>query len=85
MTRPILSHRVCPCPFGRFTDAGWDEARVWRMDTVLRGLPAADVQRMERLELLDEMDILLQLLEHYGITVAWRDPDVRGLGDLDYT
>ncbi|KAF0302431.1 Leucine carboxyl methyltransferase 1 [Amphibalanus amphitrite] len=69
----------------RFTGAGWDDAKVWRMDVVLRRLPSADVRRMERLELLDEMDILLQLLEHYGITVAWRDPDGLGLGELDYT
>ena len=55
------------------------------MDVVLRGLPATDVRRMERLELLDEMDILLQLLEHYGITVAWRDPGGLGLSELDYT
>ena len=74
-----------PGVLGRFTEAGWDGARLWRMDAVLRTLPAADVQRMERLELLDELDILLQLLEHYGVCVAWRDPDRRGLSQLDFT
>ncbi|XP_037076101.1 leucine carboxyl methyltransferase 1-like [Pollicipes pollicipes] len=69
----------------RFTDTGWDGARVWRMDDVLRLLPAADVARMERLELLDELDVLLQLLQHYGIVVAWRDAADHDLGQLDFT
>ncbi len=45
------------------------------MDTqaVYNSLPADDIYRIERLEFLDEAELLHQLLQHYCITWAWKD------------
>lgn len=42
------------------------------MINVYENLPADDRYRMERLEMLDELELLQQLLQHYCITIAWK-------------
>lgn len=48
------------------------------MDEVYRYLPAEEVHRVERLEFLDETDLLNQLLQHYCLCWAWKDKDQIG-------
>uniref|UniRef100_A0A672H5H9 Leucine carboxyl methyltransferase 1 n=1 Tax=Salarias fasciatus TaxID=181472 RepID=A0A672H5H9_SALFA len=57
----------------RFLKNGWEHADALDMMTVYSMLPADDVARMERLEFLDEKELLEQLLQHYSICWASRD------------
>lgn len=41
--------------------------------------------RIERLEFMDEKELLEQLLGHYCLAWAWKDPNKLGLADLDVT
>ncbi|VVC28418.1 Methyltransferase Ppm1/Ppm2/Tcmp,Leucine carboxyl methyltransferase 1, LCMT1,S-adenosyl-L- [Cinara cedri] len=56
----------------RFVRVGWDSARSWNMTNIYEYLPEDDRYRMERLEMLDELELLQQLLTHYCITIAWK-------------
>ncbi|KAI8043207.1 hypothetical protein M5D96_004534 [Drosophila gunungcola] len=47
----------------RFKDSGWTGARAWDMVQVYESISAAERQRIERLEMLDEGELLLQLVE----------------------
>ncbi|KAG8183600.1 hypothetical protein JTE90_025152 [Oedothorax gibbosus] len=64
----------------RFTEAGWDGARSWDMNEVYQHLERAEVERVERLEFLDEGELLQQLLQHYCITVAYRGESLEDIG-----
>lgn len=55
----------------RFLKSNWHGARAWDMVKVYSSIPAAERQRIERLEMLDEGELLTQLFQHYCITVAW--------------
>lgn len=41
------------------------------MVQVYQSIPSAERQRIEKLELLDEAELLTQLFQHYCISVAW--------------
>ncbi|XP_022341142.1 leucine carboxyl methyltransferase 1-like [Crassostrea virginica] len=69
----------------RFLDVGWEGADAMDMLQIYKCLPHADVQRIERLEFMDEKELLEQLLGHYCLAWAWKDPNKLGLADLDVT
>lgn len=54
----------------RFLECGWS-AKAWDMIQVYNSLPSAERQRIERIEMLDERELLDQLFQHYCITVGW--------------
>jgi len=55
----------------RFLTNGWTSATAWDMDTIYKQyLPYAEIERIEKLEFLDEKDLLEQLLQHYAIVIA---------------
>lgn len=55
----------------RFLNAGWHGARAWDMVQVYNSIPIAERTRIERLEMLDEGELLIQLFQHYCLSVAW--------------
>lgn len=57
--------------FSRFIVNGWEGCNAWTMVQVYDSLPDTDRFRIEHLEMLDERELLVQLLQHYCITVAW--------------
>ncbi len=57
----------------RFLSSGWDGARCWTMSEAYSMLPGEEVDRVERLELFDERELMQQLFDHYCLTVAWRE------------
>jgi [phosphatase 2A protein]-leucine-carboxy methyltransferase len=69
----------------RFLDAGCEGAQVWTLNDVLQRLPRSEVERVERLEFLDERELLVQLLQHYCLCTAWKDPKVFGLAAIDFS
>jgi [phosphatase 2A protein]-leucine-carboxy methyltransferase len=67
----------------RFLDTGWDGAKAWTMEQVWASLPRDDRHRVEKLEFLDEQELLQQLFQHYCVSVAWRDSGDSSLGLAD--
>jgi len=53
----------------RFISAGFTTAKAYDMCTVLSLLPQPDVERVNSIEMFDEVELLTQLLQHYCI--AW--------------
>ncbi|XP_077357755.1 leucine carboxyl methyltransferase 1 isoform X1 [Festucalex cinctus] len=68
----------------RFLRSGWDHADALDMVTVYSMLPQEDVARIERLEFLDEKELLQQLLQHYSICWATKDKLSLGLAQLAF-
>lgn len=63
-------------------NAGWSGARVWDMMQIYMSIPIAERQRIESIEFLDEQELLVQLLQHYAITIAWKGDMFK---DIDIT
>ncbi|XP_063700821.1 leucine carboxyl methyltransferase 1 [Culicoides brevitarsis] len=55
----------------RFLSSNWTGARAWDMVKVYNSIPAQERQRIEKLEMLDEGELLVQLFQHYCIAIAW--------------
>lgn len=55
----------------RFLDNGWLGAKVWDMVEIYFTIPACERQRIEKLEFLDEQELLIQLFQHYCICIGW--------------
>ncbi|XP_023665029.2 leucine carboxyl methyltransferase 1 isoform X1 [Paramormyrops kingsleyae] len=68
----------------RFLAAGWEGADALDMMTVYGMLPQEDVARIERLEFLDEKELLQQLLQHYCICWAIKDKLKLGLSQVAF-
>uniref|UniRef100_A0A8C7F7L5 Leucine carboxyl methyltransferase 1 n=4 Tax=Salmoninae TaxID=504568 RepID=A0A8C7F7L5_ONCKI len=68
----------------RFLKTGWENADALDMMTVYSVIPQDDVARIERLEFLDEKELLQQLLQHYSICWATKDKLKLGTYGLEY-
>lgn len=55
----------------RFLDNNWLGSKAWDMVQVYYALPTSERQRIEKLEFLDEQELLIQLFQHYCICVGW--------------
>lgn len=66
----------------RFLQNCWDGAQALEMNQVYHSLPQAEIQRIEKIEFLDEKELLDQLLSHYCICVAWNDFHGIGLSSI---
>jgi len=52
-------------------ESSWNGAQCWSMNEVYNYLPQDEVSRVEKIEFLDERELVKQLFEHYCITFAW--------------
>ncbi|XP_075035446.1 leucine carboxyl methyltransferase 1 [Mixophyes fleayi] len=68
----------------RLLSNGWEAADAWDMMKVYSSLPQDDVARMEKLEFLDEKELLEQLLLHYCISWATKDSQKLGLAEITF-
>lgn len=56
---------------GRLISNGFSNAAAWDMSSIYhKFLPRAEIERIEKIEFLDEKDLLEQLLNHYCIALA---------------
>ncbi|CAO1351500.1 unnamed protein product [Diamesa hyperborea] len=55
----------------RFVQCGFHGARSWDMCQIYDSIPIQERQRIEKIEMLDEGELLVQLFQHYCITIAW--------------
>ncbi|XP_017794367.1 PREDICTED: leucine carboxyl methyltransferase 1 [Habropoda laboriosa] len=63
----------------RFTINNWEGSNAWTMVEVYDSLPQDDRRRIEHIEMLDERELLVQLLQHYCISVAWNGQTFKNL------
>lgn len=68
---------------GRFIQNGWDEVNCMTMWSAYHLLPQNDVQRIEKLEFMDEKELLEQLLMHYCISWATKNGDEYQLNEIE--
>ncbi|KAK5650367.1 hypothetical protein RI129_001396 [Pyrocoelia pectoralis] len=64
----------------RFLDNNWQGSKAWDMVQVYYALPTSERQRIEKLEFLDEQELLIQLFQHYCICLGWLGAE---FGDID--
>lgn len=69
---------------GRFLARGYHGALCWTMSEVYELLPRDEVNRVEKLELFDEKELMRQLFEHYCVGIAWRNQDKFNFNDFDF-
>lgn len=55
----------------RFQSCGFKEARAYTMVQVYDSIAPAERKRIEKIEMLDEGELLVQLFQHYCLVVAW--------------
>lgn len=55
----------------RFLSNGWQGAKAWDMVEIYYLLPSSERQRIEKIEFLDEQELLIQLFQHYCICIGW--------------
>ncbi|XP_014663738.1 PREDICTED: leucine carboxyl methyltransferase 1-like [Priapulus caudatus] len=63
----------------RFLLTGWNGAESLEMMQVYKRLPQADIQRIQKLEFMDDVEVISQLFQHYAITWAFKDAANIGL------
>ncbi|XP_002435097.2 leucine carboxyl methyltransferase 1 isoform X2 [Ixodes scapularis] len=56
----------------RIRSTGWEACTAWTMSQVYHSIPAPELHRVEKLEMLDEQELLEQLLTHYCLCVAYK-------------
>lgn len=56
----------------RIQSTGWEACTAWTMSQVYHSIPAPELHRVEKLEMLDEQELLEQLLTHYCLCVAYK-------------
>nr|CAG4645626.1 EOG090X08O3 [Lynceus sp. MCZ IZ 141354] len=66
----------------RFTENGWDSAKAWDMNDIYSRIPRKEIERIEKLEFLDERELLQQLFFHYCIAIGYRDSNNIGLSSI---
>ncbi len=90
-----LSQRGCGLPgieactdknsqLQRLTNCGWHNGQCWSMaelyDTLL---PRDEIQRIEKIEFLDERELAAQLFGHYCITYGWKNGPEISFDDME--
>ncbi|CAH8825878.1 unnamed protein product [Trichobilharzia szidati] len=60
----------------RFVKAGWKKAKGWTINQVYKALPATTRYRIEHLEMLDDLEVTMQLFDHYCILLATNDENI---------
>jgi [phosphatase 2A protein]-leucine-carboxy methyltransferase len=74
----IFAYKLAVFVF-RFLDTGWEGAKAWTMEEVWNSLPREDRGRIEKIEFLDETELLQQLFYHYCICIGWKDLGLKSL------
>ncbi|XP_018330902.1 leucine carboxyl methyltransferase 1 [Agrilus planipennis] len=65
----------------RFISNNWAGSKAWDMVKVYYALPSAERQRIEKIEFLDEQELLVQLFQHYCICISWIGSE---FSDIDF-
>ncbi|XP_017776640.1 PREDICTED: leucine carboxyl methyltransferase 1 [Nicrophorus vespilloides] len=63
----------------RFGNNNWSGSKAWDMVNVYYSFPAGEREKIERIEFLDEQELLIQLFQHYCICIGWMGDTFDGL------
>ncbi|THD20061.1 Leucine carboxyl methyltransferase 1 [Fasciola hepatica] len=66
----------------RFHETGWKRTAAWTVNQVYQAFSQATRQRIERVEMLDDVEISQQLFDHYCILYAATDEAQFSWSDL---
>ncbi|ENN82408.1 hypothetical protein YQE_01217, partial [Dendroctonus ponderosae] len=58
-----------------FINNGWIGATAWNMVQIYRAIDRSEIARIEKIEFLDEHELLIQLFQHYSLSIGWLGPD----------
>ncbi|RZC36385.1 LCM domain containing protein [Asbolus verrucosus] len=64
----------------RFLNNSWQGSKAWDMVQIYYDLPASERQRIEKIEFLDEQELLIQLFQHYCVCVGWLGTEFADIG-----
>lgn len=64
----------------RFVNNNWQGAKAWDMVQVYYALPTPERLKIEKLEFLDEQELLIQLFQHYCICLGWLGSEFADMG-----
>ncbi|ESO96138.1 hypothetical protein LOTGIDRAFT_116132 [Lottia gigantea] len=67
----------------RFTSNGWADADALEMNKVYNCLPTDELRRIEKIEFMDERELMVQLFSHYCLVWAYKDTLNIGLETID--
>ena len=79
-----LSQRGCSLPgieacrdktthLNRLLNAQWEGGLCWTMNEIYGLLPRNEIERVEKIEFLDEKELVNQLFEHYCVSYGWKN------------
>ncbi|CAH1175884.1 unnamed protein product [Phaedon cochleariae] len=55
----------------RFMNNGWLGSKAWDMVEIYYAISQSERHRIEKIEFLDEQELLIQLFQHYCICIGW--------------
>jgi len=91
-----LSQRGCSLPgieacrnktshIDRLLSAGWNNGHCWTMNEIYKMLPKDEVERVEKIEFLDEKELVSQLFDHYCVSYGWKNKsNINFFGDIEF-
>ncbi|CAH0391860.1 unnamed protein product [Bemisia tabaci] len=63
----------------RYLSAGWDGVDGADMCSIYGAIPYAERSVIEKIEFLDEQELLTQLFQHYSICCAWKGKELENI------
>ena len=91
-----LNQRACSLPgieacrnktshINRLLSAGWNNGHCWTMNEIYNMLPREDIERVEKIEFLDEKELVSQLFEHYCVSYGWKNKsNINFFDDIEF-
>ena len=65
--------------------AGWNNGHCWTMNEIYKMLPKDEVERVEKIEFLDEKELVSQLFDHYCVSYGWKNKsNINFFGDIEF-
>lgn len=63
-----------------FINNGWIGAKAWDMVEIYHAIDRSEIARIEKIEFLDEHELLIQLFQHYSLSIGWLGQDFADFG-----
>lgn len=67
----IVNCRSLESQEAHFLSNNWTGAKAWDMVKIYYSIPQADREKIEKIEFLDEQELLIQLFQHYCICIGY--------------
>ena len=54
------------------------------MNEIYNMMPKEEIERVEKIEFLDERELVSQLFEHYCVSYGWKSMSMISLDDMEF-